>query len=363
LIILGTGKSQKIIEEVLEDLNERPNEKILITSSSRQALHQLLSRLHATIEEMMENKQLDIALVPRSERYPQDPIPDKIAQYSTRKSSKLQRANIVFCTCASSHKLESKFDLIIFDEASKTSVSEGLIPFKKAKTNSRILFVGDRNQLGPYLSTEAEEKGYSSLVNYLLETFPDLHKQVLKDQHRMNQPIWNSVKEIFHLQGSSTVDITEPWHQEFASVTYIDPKSSYCTETSEKEAEICRDIVYRLHEKYNVDPNNIALLTFYNRQVTLLQKYFQSPHWKDLIIKTVDSFQGSERDIVIISCVRSRSGTGFLNRKRFYVALTRAKSTLIVVGDKQTFNDALSENQKRKAESERRKTESKRQRY
>ena len=54
-------------------------------------------------------------------------------------------------------------------------------------------------------------------------------------------------------------------------------------------------------------------------------------------VNTVDSFQGQERDVVIMSCVRS-SGIGFMSDKqRLCVALTRAKSSLILCGNFKTF--------------------------
>lgn len=79
----------------------------------------------------------------------------------------------------------------------------------------------------------------------------------------------------------------------------------------------------------------IGLLTFYSAQRELLAS--GTGDRVGMTVNTVDGFQGSERDVVVISCVRAgpaQSGIGFLaDRQRLNVALTRARVCLVVVGD------------------------------
>lgn len=93
------------------------------------------------------------------------------------------------------------------------------------------------------------------------------------------------------------------------------------------------------------DPSNLRVITFYAGQVGLLKQLFEKQGLGATTVGTVDSNQGSESDVVIISCVRSNEGgsstsrTGFLrDPRRLNVSITRAKSKLIVVGDLSTLS-------------------------
>lgn len=90
--------------------------------------------------------------------------------------------------------------------------------------------------------------------------------------------------------------------------------------------------------------NRIGIIAFYKEQVFRLKKAFVQEFGKSILsfidINTVDGFQGQEKDIIILSCVRSSSkgGVGFLaDGRRINVALTRARYTLIVLGDQRTL--------------------------
>lgn len=104
------------------------------------------------------------------------------------------------------------------------------------------------------------------------------------------------------------------------------------------EAELCSQIVASLARLGGLD---IAVVTFYRAQVDLLrskiadQKLEMGEH---LQVDTVDAFQGREADVVVISTVRTGSHVGFLSEpRRINVALTRAKTLLIVLGRIETI--------------------------
>ena len=87
---------------------------------------------------------------------------------------------------------------------------------------------------------------------------------------------------------------------------------------------------------------NIGVITFYSQQKQNLIKEISRRRQQSVVVNTVDGYQGSERDIIIISCVRSGSGIGFLaDSQRLNVALTRAKHGLIVIGDFQNLRSVF----------------------
>ena len=96
--------------------------------------------------------------------------------------------------------------------------------------------------------------------------------------------------------------------------------------------------------KQNEDINKctIGVISPYKEQVIQTQKFFKEEDLKDydIVVNTIDSFQGQEKDIIYISLVRSneKGEIGFLkDYRRLNVAMTRAKKKLVVIGDSATL--------------------------
>lgn len=109
---------------------------------------------------------------------------------------------------------------------------------------------------------------------------------------------------------------------------------------NENEATIVKDWVGRLVEM-GVRPEDIAVITPYQAQVTLLTSLLRPTYGLALEIGTVDGMQGREKEAVVISLVRSndKREVGFLKEKRrLNVAMTRARRHLCVVGDSSTVS-------------------------
>jgi superfamily I DNA and/or RNA helicase len=86
--------------------------------------------------------------------------------------------------------------------------------------------------------------------------------------------------------------------------------------------------------------DRVRVITFYQAQVALISKMLQKKGLKNIVVSTVDSSQGSESDVIIISFVRTgkQASVGFLtDDRRLNVALTRAKHQLIIVGNANTL--------------------------
>jgi len=100
-----------------------------------------------------------------------------------------------------------------------------------------------------------------------------------------------------------------------------------------EEAKLVKDIVNKLI-KAGVSPKDIGVITPYKDQEDLLKKLL-----KDVEVQTVDGFQGREKEVIVVSLVRSNKekDIGFLSDlRRLNVAITRPKRKLIMVGDKET---------------------------
>jgi helicase MOV-10 len=112
-----------------------------------------------------------------------------------------------------------------------------------------------------------------------------------------------------------------------------------------QEASKVVDIVKKVkdYRRSRVELKDIGVISPYNQQVSKLKKALASQNLGDVKVGSVESFQGQEKRVIIISTVRSskeyvefdkKHSLGFLtNPKRFNVAITRAKSLLIIVGN------------------------------
>lgn len=118
------------------------------------------------------------------------------------------------------------------------------------------------------------------------------------------------------------------------------PGGSYANEAEcEAVAGLVREIAVRGAPGWD-SPDKLRIITFYQGQVTLLRRSLASRGYGRVLVATVDSSQGCEADVVIISFVRSssksgvRNAAGFLSDdRRVNVALTRARHQLVCVGD------------------------------
>ena len=240
-----------------------------------------------------------------------------------------------------------KFDVAIIDEASQTTIPSVLIPISKAH---RFILAGDHKQLPPtIISTDAYELE-DTLFESLIEKYPYKAK-LLNIQYRMNKKLMSFPNEEFYdnlletYSGISDItlndlaDIDEERVLEFIDThdmsdnreSHINDSKSYINRT---EARICIELANDYISK-GIRKDDIGIISPYADQVKLISEHV------DVEVKSVDGFQGREKEIIIISTVRSNDNReiGFLNDlRRLNVAITRAKRKLIVVGNSATLN-------------------------
>ena len=237
-------------------------------------------------------------------------------------------------------KIQSINSLII-DEAGQSVEAETLIPF--AMKPKKFLLIGDTKQLpATVLSKRAIELNFSrSLMLRLLEECEQPY-EMLTEQYRMIPEIsrWPSSQyyEGRLVDSESVKNVSKYILPFLGSYVFINIKGQetfeQCSYQNYQEAVFLETIFKFLNSSFTLDSNaQIGVITFYRAQVALLKS-------KGIKAQTVDGFQGDEKDFIIISFVRAnqKGSIGFVKDfRRLNVALTRAKYSLIMLGNAQTL--------------------------
>jgi hypothetical protein len=258
-----------------------------------------------------------------------------------------QSAPIVFSTLgslATLHKYVSTFPTVFVDEAAQALVLDAL---QVLRFNPKMCaLIGDPKQLpATIVSAKAQRYGYANSLMHSLVNDPRC--EMLKTQYRMHQDIerWPS-QQYYHgelITATQVLERTSILEKNEMLVPALKRPCLFFNITSGKEQRLATSIsnpqeaqaiakmVGYLIVHCGFAAGQIGVITFYSAQVTLLQaeiaKVLTKEQRQGLTVSTVDGFQGQERDITLISFVRTlMSSIGFLNdERRINVALTRAK--------------------------------------
>lgn len=263
------------------------------------------------------------------------------------------------------------FDLLVIDEITQSTEPSVLIPLNQTK---KIIMAGDHHQLPPTvflknknyddeLNPEEEKQrihSFQVLSKSIFERlYGYLHSMFIDRQYRMSPLLIDFLNQTIYAKTPLISDsLVEKYH--FADAIFHKPlifinhagmevKSYVSEEFSPSKAEYHNPeeilIVERLVKKYlasGVSSNDIGVISPYKAQIRELNKVL-SP--LNIMAKTIDSFQGQEKKIIILSLVRSNvrgSATerlGFLvDERRFNVAITRFQYELIIIGNADTLS-------------------------
>ncbi|KAL1210577.1 putative helicase MAGATAMA 3 [Cardamine amara subsp. amara] len=268
-------------------------------------------------------------------------------------------AEIVFTTVSSSgRKLFSRlthgFDMVVIDEAAQAS-EVGVLP-PLALGAARCVLVGDPQQLpATVISKAAGTLLYSRSLfeRFQLAGCPTL---LLTVQYRMHPQIRDFPSRYFYqgrLTDSESVSTApdEIYYKDSVLKPYLFFDISHGRESHRggsvsyeniDEARFCVGLYMHLQrtlKSLGGDKVSVGVITPYKLQLKCLKIEFGNAlgqdELKEIYINTVDAFQGQERDVIIMSCVRaSGHGVGFVSDiRRMNVALTRAKRALWVMGN------------------------------
>ncbi|KAL7618576.1 uncharacterized ATP-dependent helicase C29A10.10c [Lactuca sativa] len=272
-------------------------------------------------------------------------------------------AEVVFTTVSSSgRKLFSRlthgFDMVVIDEAAQAS-EVGVLP-PLALGAARCVLVGDPQQLPATVISKAA--GTLLYSRSLFERFQQAGcpTMLLSVQYRMHPQIREFPSRYFY-QGrltdseSVTNSPDEPYYKDPILRPYVFYDITHGRESHRggsvsyqniHEAQFCLKLYQHLQKSVKslgIPKVSVGIITPYKLQLKCIQREFEevlkSEEGKDLYINTVDAFQGQERDVIIMSCVRaSNHGVGFVaDIRRMNVALTRAKRALWVMGNASTL--------------------------
>ncbi|KAI0379125.1 SEN1 N terminal-domain-containing protein [Hypomontagnella monticulosa] len=250
--------------------------------------------------------------------------------------------------------LQVEFETVIIDEAAQCVELSALIPLKYGC--SKCILVGDPKQLPPtVLSQSAARYGYDqSLFVRMQRNHPnDVH--LLDTQYRMHPEISLFPSKEFYerrlVDGDDMRKLRhQPWHQSallgpyrFFDVKGIQEKGRKGQSlVNLEELKVAMQLFERLtadHPKIDFK-GKIGIITPYKAQLYELRDQFSRRYGEKIKehieFNTTDAFQGRECEIIIFSCVRASptGGIGFMTDiRRMNVGLTRAKSSLYILGD------------------------------
>ncbi|MFD1032390.1 DEAD/DEAH box helicase [Metaplanococcus flavidus] len=312
----------------------------------------------------------------------------------------IKHANVIGTTCVASARKDfidnyPEFDVVIIDEVSKATPPELLLPMLKGK---KIILVGDHHQLPPLLGNDTleetleemirENSGFEekreleklleeSLFERLYKNLPESNKTMLAIQYRMHEDIMETISPFYKFDndqlqcGLEDSDrdrdhfLESPGIKRSNHLMWLDlpnepayfeermsgGKSLYNSAELQEISRLLTELngaVSEAKDAGRIDANElktVGVISFYGEQVKRLQRMIDQelrlPH---LTIRTgtVDRFQGSEMEIILLSMVRNNQNNhgdiGFAkDYRRLNVALSRAKQMLVMIGSSDMF--------------------------
>lgn len=275
----------------------------------------------------------------------------------------LSEAQIICSTLSgSAHEFLSsmsmKFDQVIIDEACQCVELSAIIPLRYGC--KKCIMVGDPNQLPPtVLSQKAASFKYEESLFVRMQRRHPNSVYLLDVQYRMHPDISKFPSAQFYnsrlTDGPGMLERnTRPWHKDYPFTPYrfFDIVSRHLQSDKTKsffnysEAQVALELVQKLMDilPTNQFKGRIGIISPYKEQIRTLKDVFQRKYGSTILAEidfnTVDGFQGQEKEIIIMSCVRaSETGSvGFLSDiRRMNVALTRARTTLWILGNKSSL--------------------------
>ncbi len=275
----------------------------------------------------------------------------------------LQTMDAICCTLVgASHPVMrgKKFQTVFIDEAGQSLEPACWIPLLRAQ---RVIFAGDHQQLPPTIkSQEAAKRG---LARTLFEKGIEHHPQqvsMLQVQYRMHAKIMEFPSRYFYDDNLVAHDSVRSalLRPDQAPVLFIDTAGCGFQEVQDPEtlsrrngeegALVIRQVEALIEdigvESWIAERITMGIITPYSAQVDELRKLAEASTvmarvYSSVTINTVDAFQGQERDVIVISFVRSndKGEVGFLaDIRRTNVAMTRARKKLVLVGDSATLS-------------------------
>ncbi len=370
----GTGKSTTLAEIVGQIVLRDPNATLLVCSHSNHGVDNLLLKTLPYLESVPE---LQIARVGLYDRVHPNARPHFVPS-----GEDLGAYNVIFTTvdALALHPEAGgrTYDYAVLDEANRASILDSLIPLVRGR---RFILVGDHLQLQPVLSDAEEQLRLEpaaaqtsaigkSLFAWLRERrFPEAATVFLDEQNRMHPVIAGLISEVFYEARLHTGPRAPRRPADLplflSPVTWVDTRGLHglrevrgrgASLMNVPEARLVATIARHVMTQTAGRDLDVGVIAAYAEQTAVLRRILQQrggqfrnggpnggskPNGGRMLeVDTVDAFEGREKDVVIVSLVRSnqRRDIGFLRlMQRINVALSRARRSLIIVGDASTL--------------------------
>jgi len=396
----GTGKTSVALKSMVEEFYSEPTNNILLMAYTNRAVDEICDAL----DKVKGNPPfIRIGSELSCDEKHRKRLLEKVIEHCNKKEDvrrEIERHRIFVGTTASlSGKTElfklKHFQVAIVDEASQILEPNiiGILSAKNVAGNNAIdkfILIGDHKQLPAIVLQKKEESevinpalnqiGLINRRNSLFERLYNLHKldkqspvwSMLQKQGRMHPEIASFSNYSFYGNQLEIVpvahqtenlaytrfDETNPFHKLIATkrMAFIPTnahKEDKTNKTNIHEAKIVKELVKNIYELYKINnqafsvAETIGIITPYRSQIALIKKEIHSlniPELNDILVDTVERFQGSERDIIIYSfCVNKSYQLDFLVNnieeegqiidRKLNVAITRARKQLFITGN------------------------------
>ncbi|KAG9002612.1 hypothetical protein FRB94_003760 [Tulasnella sp. JGI-2019a] len=372
----GTGKTVTVVEAILQLVAKRSVVRILACAPSNSAADLIAERLISLGTDKLFRLNAPFRL---TGSVPAHLLPfsytDEFGRFSVRSKEDLAKYHVVVSTCMSAGipygigMATGHFTHIFIDEAGQAMEPEAMVPIKSISSNStHFVLSGDSNQLGPIIRS-----GIARLMGLGLSFLERLMKREIYCDPRMhgvtivkltknfrshqtildfsNRQFYRNELQVFGNPQSIDRFLGCPLLPNprfpfiFHGVSgYDDREADSPSYFNIAEISIVADYIYRLvgDAARPLTPSNIGVIAPYRAQSAKLYRQFGG-RYPNLKVGSVEEYQGQERDVIILTTVRTdreqvsydlRHTLGFLvNPRRLNVAITRAKGLLIIVGD------------------------------
>ncbi|XP_059152220.1 RNA helicase Mov10l1-like [Physella acuta] len=374
----GTGKTITVVEAILQVLTMVPSSRIIACTPSNSAADLITERLHLS-NAVQQTQMVRLNAFQRSA----DNIPESILKYCKfgEDLENIARHRVIICTCTMAGTLYAlgirggHFTHVFVDECGQATEPECLIPMGLVSgAEGQIILAGDPKQLGPIImSPLAKLYGLElSLLERLMDRAPYLRDNteaaehggfdsalvtMLVNNYRSHPDILALPSRLFYY--NQLEPFADPSLTHTLAKWKLLPKSGFpiifhgirgtdIRETNSPSWFNPEETIYVVKYlqgvlKEGVKPEDIGIITPYRKQVEKICLMIDRLGIPEVKVGSVEEFQGQERQVIIISTVRSnekligsdvRHTLGFLsNPKRFNVSITRAISLLILVGN------------------------------
>ncbi|XP_037955771.1 uncharacterized protein LOC119685538 [Teleopsis dalmanni] len=384
----GTGKTTLLVEAILQLVLKTSDTKILITAGSNSACDEIASRLLKVIS-TVEQSHLLIRIYSKSNEDKRYELDDSLLDYSNMYKfhfypdiASLHQFRIIICTLTIAGKLSTGgfgknskgngvFTHVFIDEAATSTEPETLVGIVGIVTKTtRLILSGDHKQLRSVIKSQRavdmglsislmerllnrecynndENKKYNKSIQIQLKRNFRCHPQIVDlfstmyyDKQLLAQPKTDVYFMCQKWHKSPNKEYPIIFHSVFGNCSRDNNSLSFLNTTeSEVVIDYVKDLIYFGINGKSINEEDIGIISPYKKQYLYIKEELKKLCFQNIEMGSVEYFQGREKEIIIVSFVRSfTNDLGFLdNPNRINVTISRAKSLLILIGNPKTL--------------------------